>query len=59
MQERDIEITKNRLDRLIKEYQSYVKELKDVEWKIVRKRKDIELTCNDLGIEFTKDEDTK
>lgn len=59
MIEQDKKILENRLNNLINEYQTEVKNLNDLQWKILRKRNEIETICKKLGLEIQENENNK
>lgn len=52
---------KERLDTLINKYKNYVEELENLEWKLVRLRKEITEVCNklDYNLEIVNNENNE
>lgn len=47
---------RNRLDDVIADYQDLVKNFENIQWKIVRKQKEIKTICDKLGLEIKPNE---
>lgn len=41
---------KTRLDKVVDDYQNLVEDLENLQWKIVRKQKEIQKICDKLGL---------